>query len=348
MKRNSLTFHCLSFFFAVVCLGGCSQFKELPSGTVKEFWVSPVVEQQPVSVSTPVQGEEASRFEYRVGPGDVLSIDMPGLVERPAGAAERERGFRVHSSGKIILPLVGGVTVAGLTVDEIHARLVEISRSYIKNPVVTVEVIEFKSQPVYLLGKFNQPGVRYLDRPTNLIQGITLGGGLQDSANLRGARLIRDEKTVPVDIYDLLYKNDLRQNIPLQPGDTVYIPGNEQQNVFVFGKVDKQGPISMINGRLSLMQALSTAGLGNGGYDHEHVRIIRSYSPTRGELLVLNLGQIMHGDTMPFPLMDGDIIYVPRTGIGDWNQALSDILPTLQAFSAVLQPFVQIKYLTQD
>jgi polysaccharide export outer membrane protein len=64
--------------------------------------------------------------------------------------------------------------------------------------------------------------------------------------------------------------------------------------------------------------------------------------------MVADLGRIMNGDAMPFPLADGDIVYVPRGGVGDWNQTLKDLLPTLQTVSSILQPFVQIKFLTDD
>ena len=181
----------------------------------------------------------------------------------------------------MLLPLVGGVEVAGLTVDQVQEKLQDVFKPYLKKPVVTVEILEYKSQPVYLLGKFNQPGVQYLDRPLTLIQGIALGGGLQDSANLRGARLVRKNQIVPVDIYELMYNDDLRQNVVLHPNDTIYVPGNEQQNVFVVGAVTKEGAIPLANGRLSLVQALSTAGLGKL-YDPAHIRIIRSYSAIQG------------------------------------------------------------------
>jgi polysaccharide export outer membrane protein len=331
-----------------LALAGCAKYSDLPAGTVKKIISTPIVEQEVVSIPPLAPGEEAEGFEYRVGPGDVLVIRVPGLVGETTKEGERPLGFRVYSSGKILLPLAGGVKVAGLTVEEIQEQLQEVFSTYLKKPAVTVEIGEFKSQPLYLLGKFNEPGVKYLDRPINLIQGIVLGGGLNDSANLRGARLVRDDKILPVDIYDLLYNNDLRQNIRLRANDTIYVPGNEQQNVFVFGAVGTEGPVPMLNGRLSLMQALTTAGLSDGGYDHQHVRIIRSYSPTRGQLMVADLGRIMNGDAMPFPLADGDIVYVPRGGVGDWNQTLKDLLPTLQTVSSILQPFVQIKFLTDD
>jgi polysaccharide export outer membrane protein len=345
MKRKTVFFLCIVIG---AVLAGCAKVPELPAGTVKEIR-SAVIEQQPVSI--PVPADEAATPEYRVGAGDVLTIRIPGMKERvpsAGGAAEATPGYRVYSSGKVLLPMVGGVQVAGLTVDEVQEKLQEVFRPYIKEPVITVEILEYKSRALYLLGKFNSPGVQYLDRPVSLIQGIALGGGLDESANLRGARLVRQNRIVPVDIYDLIYNNDLRQNVALLSGDTVYVPGNDQQNVFVLGAVAKEGLIPMINGRLSLPQALSVAGIGKSSYDHNLIRIIRSHTPTRGELMVVDLGRIMAGDALPLPLQDGDIVYVPRSGIGDWNVALGEMLPTLQAFSAVLQPFVQIKFLTDS
>jgi polysaccharide export outer membrane protein len=54
----------------------------------------------------------------------------------------------------------------------------------------------------------------------------------------------------------------------------------------------------------------------------------------------------MEGKAAPFFLKSGDIVYVPQTGISSWNQTLQLILPSLQTISAVLNPFVSIKYLT--
>jgi len=335
-----------SLLLVVLVLGGCARYGDLPAGTVREVTASAIVDQQPVSI--PVPDQEEQTLEYRVGAGDVLAIAIPGMNLRSSTDPQQAQSYRVYSSGKVLLPMVGGVQVGGLTVDAVQEKLQEVFKPYIKEPVITVEILEYKSQPLYLLGKFNQSGVQYLDRPISLIQGIALGGGLQDSANLRGARLVRNNRIVPVDIYELMYNDDLRQNVAVRPGDTIYVPGNEQQNVFVLGAVNKEGPIPMLNGRLSLPQALAAAGVGERSYDPSQVRIIRSFSPSRGELLVVDVRRIMAGEVLPLPLMDGDIVYVPRSGIGDWNVALKEMLPTLQAFSAILQPFVQVKYLTDS
>ena len=55
-----------------------------------------------------------------------------------------------------------------------------------------------------------------------------------------------------------------------------------------------------------------------------------------------------NGYALPMPLMDGDIVYVPKTRMGGWNEELQELLPSLQAIGATLQPFVQMKYLLDN
>jgi len=340
----------------VLSLSGCVRYEELPPGTVRDINdSSAILELQEVKVPPPTPEEEIIT-EYRVGPGDVLNINVPGLIDTHGNNPEKTQnylGFRVSSSGRILLPLIGAVDVNGLTIEEIQSLLTKEVKTYIKKPMVTVEIREFKSQPLYLLGKFNKPGLHYMDRPSNVLHGISMGSGLHETANLRSARLLRSDRVQPVDIYHLLYNNDLRQNVQLRPGDTIFVPGNEEQQVFVFGRVDRPGPVEMVNGRLNLLQALSTASVGSASnmsipYDQERVRIIRSLSPTHGQLMVVDMGKMMDGYAMPMPLMNGDIIYVPTTAAGTWNEVMSQLLPTLQVAAGILTPFVQLEYLDDN
>jgi polysaccharide export outer membrane protein len=115
--------------------------------------------------------------------------------------------------------------------------------------------------------------------------------------------------------------------------------------VFVFGAVKIQGPLPITPGGMNLAQAIAGAQLRDTGYNLDQVRIIRSLSPTQGELLVVDFKRVMQGKALPMQLHEGDIIYVPKSAMGSWNDAITDILPSLQTLSASLQPFVNIKYL---
>ncbi len=337
----------VSLLLLVMLLGGCARYTEMAPGSVKTVTNgqgSVLVESQALTVALG-KDEFVPPSEYLVGPGDILFVNVKG---RPALGSPVGNGSRVDGGGQIHLPLVGSISVEGFTVAQAEQQVAEAFRPYLKNPWAVVEIAEHRSQPLYLLGQFNQPGTYYMDRALTLMEGLALGSGLNDTANLRSARLVRNGKTIPVDVYRLLQEGDHRQNAWLKGGDTLFVPDDKNQNVFVFGAVNKPGAVTMPNGRLSLAQAVSAAGLDETAGHPRYLRIIRSLSPTQGQLLVVDLTRILKGEALPYALMQGDILYVPRSGVGSWNQAISAMLPSLQAVSAVLQPFVVIKYLADD
>lgn len=289
--------------------------------------------------------------DYQVGPGDVLLVNVSGRPEftvATPGGNGKVQGSRVDGSGALHLPLLGTVPVAGLTLSQVEQKLAGLLKKYLQDPWVVVEVAEYKSLPVYLLGQFRASGTYYMDRPLTLAQGLALGNGFDASANLKGARLTRNGKIVPVDLYDLLQHGDTRQNVWLRGGDTVYIPDNKNRQVFIFGAVKKPGAVAMPPGGLNLAQAIASAELRDIGFDFRHVRIIRSLSTTRGELIVVDYDRVLKGDALPIELAEGDIVYVPKSRFGNWNDAIAEMLPSLQMVSAVLQPFVSIKFLSED
>jgi polysaccharide export outer membrane protein len=337
---------CCWFLLFAVSLAGCAPYRDLPAGSVRSIG-DPVVERQTVTVDPLPLGQPFA--DYRIGQGDVLFVNINGQQEFASSAGGgKVQGSRVDGTGMLHLPMVGGVKVEGLTVQQAQAAIVAPLRKYLKDPWVLVEVVEFRSRPLYLLGQFKSPGTHYMDRSLSLLQGIALGNGFDAAANLRSARLSRNGRLVPVDIYELLTSGDQRANVWLEPGDLIYIPDRIGQQVFVFGAVKKPGPVPISQGGMTLAQAIASAELRETGYDFRHVRVIRSYSPTRGELLVVDFDRILRGEALPLMLREGDIVYVPKSDTGTWNDAIAEILPSLQAISTILQPFVQIKFLSED
>jgi polysaccharide export outer membrane protein len=369
MTRNKLIIFTVLFLLPItfIMLTGCATYRDMTPGTVKNIPIgestaasvikapSAIVTEETVTV-LPLN-EHVPSPEYTIGPGDVLFINVSGKPEFSSmattsnyselGKVQAPSGSRVDGNGKIHMPYLGEIQVGGLTLTQAQKRILEVAKKYINDPWVVVEVGEYKSHPLYLLGQFRNSGTFYMDRPLNLLQGIALGNGYDSTADLTSARLIRDKKTVPVDINDLLTKGDQRHNVWLKPDDTIYIPDNKNMFVFVFGAVKKGGPVVIPPGGLTLPQAIATAELRDTGHDFRYIRIIRSLSTTRGELMVIDFDKILRGEAMPLILQQGDIVFVPKSGFGNWNDAINEILPSLQAFSALLQPFVSIKYLRQ-
>lgn len=337
-------------------ISGCATYTDLAPGTRLAITTQPmsaVVEQQTDSVPT-LTAEPPPSVDYIIGAGDVISISVKGRSEfgipsgggsASAGGAGKAGGYRVNGSGSVHLPIAGYVKVEGLTIVQAETRIAEALRPYFNDPWVIVDIADYRSRPLYLYGSFKSSGIVYMDRPLTLLQGIALGGGFDPSANIRGIRLTRNGVIQPVDVYDLLNKGDASQNVWLKAGDALYLPDSRSRQVFVFGRVKKSGPVPMPIEGMSITQAIASAELRDTGINYNRVRIIRSLSTTRGELMVVDFEKILRGETLPLQLMEGDVVYVPKNNFGAWNDVIADILPSLQAFSAILQPYITIRFL---
>jgi polysaccharide export outer membrane protein len=99
----------------------------------------------------------------------------------------------------------------------------------------------------------------------------------------------------------------------------------------------------------SLLQVLSIAGGPVAGQAQlSEIRIVRTVSPTQGELIVVDATRMLSGRGLDFPLEPGDVVFVPRTALGDWNIAIGEILPSLQVIGGVLTPITLIQSLKKD
>ncbi len=363
---------------AVLLPMGCARNRDLVAGTVKDISngtevrlkkpdpnqsfnpkvKSPVVELETVTIPPPKEPPPSA--DYVVGPNDSIMITVSGHPEYSPGLftvvggvtgtiTGSQRGSRVDGSGYIQIPSLGLVRVAGLTLPQIRSHIQGLLMQYLQEPSVVVEVTDYKSQPLYILGQFKNTGVYYMDRPFNVLQGLAMGGGYDlASANPKAARIIRDKKVLPVDVYELLMRADQAQNVWLKPGDTIFMPDNKNQVVFVFGAGKTGLSIPLPPSGLNLLQAIAMAGFQEVGYHARRVFLIRSLSTTKGQLMVVDVDMIVRGDALPVELCEGDVIYIPKSAMTSWNEAVSEVLPTLQAFGAILSPFVQMKYLFRN
>jgi polysaccharide export outer membrane protein len=300
---------------------------------------------------------------YRLGPGDSLLVAVYGHPELSiapfvssgvGGQGGRPVGLLVDNDGSVQLPLIGRILVNERTSEEVQELLVRDLAVYIKEPSVAVQVLFAGNIRYYLLGQFTNPGLKYSDRPLGLLEALTLGGSVDlEHASLISAYVARKGKKLPVDFRRLVLDGDLRQNVRLKSGDVVVVPDRQNEQAFVFGGVSGSNPtggaVPFVNGRLTLLQALARIGFGQSERlqcDLSDVHVIRS-SGDRGELFVVDAAAIMDGDAANFELAPGDVIFVPPAAIASWNQALSLLLPSLQTIGGILNPFVQLKYLSQ-
>ena len=273
--------------------------------------------------------------EYRVGEGDVLKINVFGET------GMNDLRVRVEADGRIQLPAIVSPKVSGLTLRDIQKKLTEAYRAEFNEPWVMVTMDSYGSKPVYLLGEFNNPGVNFMDRPTSLLNAVALGKGTTAKAYMPGARIIRGENILPVDINSVLKEGRLEQNIWLKGGDTIFIPNADEMKCYVVGAVASPGALPCGDGQQTLARALATAGgptsakaaLGS-------VRNIRTLSPIEGQVLTVDAGRILKGENPDVALRPDDIIFVPQTALSRWNDVVQQVLPTLSLAGAPIQPYL--------
>ena len=324
--------------FFVGLVSSCNQTSMVSSVSVRQVRPDATAPPTPLVleerfISAHVLKAKPAVKEYYVGPDDVLFVDLAD--EDATGKGSRSSGQQqgrstISSEGQINLPLVGSVKVNGKTVEQVRQLLIARYKKYIKDPQVVVEVLEKKSKPIYLLGEFNKPKKIFMTRATSVIQAISEGGGIGANADLRHARLIRRNKVVAVDIYAILKEGQLDQNVWLEANDVIYVPDDKDQRVYVLGEVTEPGSVQMVHGKLTLNQAITGAGgLNRINLEIGNVRIIRTLTTTRGALITIDIKKIRDGSAMAFNLQAGDVIYLPKSKMGSWNDIMRAITPTI-------------------
>jgi polysaccharide biosynthesis/export protein len=156
---------------------------------------------------------------YKIGVGDVLHITVweePQLTETAV----------VRPDGKVSMPLVTEVDVAGLTPEAAQQALTERLIKFVHKPRVTVTVQEIHSRMVYITGEVQRPGAYPLMDSMNVVQLVARAGGLTDFAKQKRMYLLRAGRTERVNVnYEKVLKGQApQQNVELAPGDTVVVP----------------------------------------------------------------------------------------------------------------------------
>lgn len=294
--------------------------------------------------------------EYLLGPGDVLKITYW------EGAKSTEYIAEVRADGKISYAFMDDVPVSGRTVGELHEALMEGLKQYIRAPRLEVVVKEYKSRTVLLFGQINKitpgpsgPGKYALKGKTTVLDLIVSAGGpvtgrgstftgtgqtqvvVGDeggNADLRNVELLRRGKRYTLNLFDVMFKGDVGQNVILDAGDIVTVPELPVfgERVYVLGEVNAQG-IYRLKDASDLLASLSLAGGPTRLAVKSDIKIIREYQERKGDPMILSASYddiTKRGDiAQNVALKNGDIVWVPRILIGDVNEWITNTLPLL-------------------
>jgi polysaccharide export outer membrane protein len=253
------------------------------------------------------QQADSEEFGYRVGPGDVLKVD--------AFQHEDITGeFAVEENGTITFPLLGSVAVSGSTTAQVASRLeVLLEKDYYVDVQLHVEVTEYKSQPVTVLGEVQRPGTYYLTGRTTVTQLLAEAGGLKSTAGavveLRRVDLVDQRPVQSVVSFQTskLLTGEEGGDVEVRQGDVLSV--SAKQLFFITGEVAQPGQYEISPG-LTLMQAISQAG-GQGKFASQTVELHREQAGEK-QILTFDLSHIRKGRATDPLVESGDVLIVRR------------------------------------
>ena len=169
---------------------------------------------------------------YILHPGDMLSINVFGYPELSFPNQGHMEGLTIRPDGKLTYPFLGEITAKGMSVKDFAKLLSDQLGEIYVNPVLSVNIMRFGTDRIYVLGEVNQPGAYELDKSRNLLDAIGAARGwTKDAAKTKVFIIRKDQNGKPplkVDLMALLKEGDTSKNYPLQQGDVVYLTENHR------------------------------------------------------------------------------------------------------------------------
>jgi polysaccharide biosynthesis/export protein len=164
---------------------------------------------------------QTAQESYKLGPEDNLEISV---WKEP----ELTKQLVVRPDGKISYPLVGEIQAAGLTVKQLQDEISKRMAKYVTDANVTVILTKTQYYKIFVTGKVNSPGNFIVGRPTDVLQAISMAGGLTPFASPASIVVIRrvggEDEVYPFNYNQVVKGNSLEQNRTLLPGDVVVVP----------------------------------------------------------------------------------------------------------------------------
>jgi protein involved in polysaccharide export with SLBB domain/capsular polysaccharide biosynthesis protein len=284
-----------------------------------------------------------------LGPGDVLNF---GLFGQPELAAAE---ITIGPDGRVSYLEAQDVLASGLTIDELRERLDQELGKYRRAPHTMITPAAFRSKKYFMLGKIMVKGVYTLDRPLTVLEAIARARGFEnglvdrsvvDLADFSRSFIARNGKRIPLNFERLFQDGDLSQNIPIEPGDYVYIAPINLQEIYVVGEVRLPGPVTFGGGETVVSAITSRGGFTERAY-RGRVLVVRG-SLNYPQTYAVNVAAVLRAGQPDFILQGRDIIYVsPRPFVR--VEELADLAATafIQGMitawvdTKVVQPFTQ-------
>lgn len=328
-----LSFVLLSLFFLCSCSRPCCQYDIYGAD---EFVIDSYKIRQGKLAILDMEGIEVGDLscdameEYQdvIAEDDILNIAIYHPKRRDIMDAIQfindTVGFRV-SEGRVDLPDIPPIEVAGLTLEEARQKIQSCYREHIQDIEVFLNYKDRLARKVELTGAVSTPVIP-VDGKIRLYEVLALAR-VPNNANFFKSYVVRDGEQLPIDLYKLMNLGDMTQNIVMRGGDRIFIASPSDATVMVMGEVGTPRAVNLPYGFMSLREALVAAGGIPFTGNRDCIQVIRG-NLQNPKIYVLSWNHIIHLPNDSLLLMPGDTVYVSEKPITQWNRFIDQLLPS--------------------
>jgi polysaccharide export outer membrane protein len=272
------------------------------------------------------------RYEYILGTADSINIDL-------TDTDDLDGDYIIDQEGMIDLPFIGKIKLDELTINEAQNLLIQIIKSFYKNPDLQVNITEFNSNKVYVVGAVrNQITIPLNQQPLSLIEAAiqaNFNPSSEDKLYGTSGLLRRDGKVYKINLTNTFKNKDKKENFFLKKDDVIFIDKNSN-SIHVFGEVLEPGTY-FPDMNYTVTELISSVGINQLSANAKKIYIIREKFESFLEIDIFQLNiknpvNLIAGKK--FKIKKGDIIFIPPAEITKWNRTIGLLLPQTGLFKS--------------
>jgi polysaccharide export outer membrane protein len=297
------------YVFLIIALSLVSCGSEL-SSAITPIMIKEYEKPLPFELPESLKGQQS----YEIRAGDKLIIEIEGQKDTRFTVAVRPDGY-------ISYKYIGDVKASGESFNSLKNKIEFKLKDYYNDPKITLIGEAFKGHTFTIMGEaINKPGRYVLEQETRVLDALAMAGGLKLArrnendvtiANLKKAKLIRDNKELPVNLHALYFDQVWNLNVALRAGDTLVIPSNINSTVILLGEI-KSPKAYGYSPKMTVSQLVANAGYFTDNSDKKNILLTRR-SDGKPKVYRVDFTKIERGLAADVDLEPGDIIYIPKT-----------------------------------
>ena len=278
---------------------------------------------------------------YRLSPGDILSLQLWAYPEISAAATDTSNGYQIDQNGYIQFPMIGRYKAAGKSLTQVNQELRRQLAHYLKNPDVVVRVLAYQGQRYSVQGNVKAAGQFYLsDQPVSVYTALGLAGGMNEQGDPASIQLVRQGLIYDLNTIVLEKSGFSLHNLLIQANDTLYINSRENQKIYVIGEAGTNKALPVRDQGMTLSDVIGESqGINPLSASASRIYVLRNNPNAQmTELYHLSLESLGDfGLANQFKMRSNDIVYVDATGLTRWQRVISQIIP----FSSIVNTAIR-------